>query len=71
MWPFKMGTCTPPPGESFSASIRPRLRWQNPLKGLGRGLITIATANGQQTLVMREKKQRDEAATAGVFGAAT
>jgi outer membrane protein assembly factor BamB len=40
------------------------IRWQNPLKRLGRGLVTIATANGQQTVVMHEKKQRDEAAAA-------
>jgi outer membrane protein assembly factor BamB len=47
------------------------IRWQNPLKGLGRGLVTIATANGQQTVVMREKKKRDEAeAAAGASGAA-
>jgi outer membrane protein assembly factor BamB len=40
------------------------IRWQNPLKGLGRGLVTIATAGGQQTVLMREKRQRDEAAAA-------
>jgi hypothetical protein len=46
------------------------IRWQNPLKGLGRGLVIVATANGQQTVVMREKKQRDEAAAAaGASGA--
>jgi outer membrane protein assembly factor BamB len=38
------------------------IRWQNQLKGLGRGLITIAGSGGQQTMVMREKQQRDEAA---------
>ena len=37
-----------------------RLRWQNPLKGLGRGLITIATGGSGQTVVIREKKRRDE-----------
>jgi outer membrane protein assembly factor BamB len=41
-----------------------RIRWQNPLKGLGWGLITIANAPGQQSVVMREKKQRDETAAA-------
>jgi outer membrane protein assembly factor BamB len=41
------------------------LRWQNPLKGLGRGLVTIASFDGQQTVVMREKQQQDEAAAAG------
>lgn len=41
-----------------------KIRWQNSLKGLGRGLITIATPGGQQSVVMREKQQRDEAAAA-------
>jgi outer membrane protein assembly factor BamB len=41
-----------------------RIRWQNPLKGLGLGLVTIATASGQQSVAMREKQQRDEAAAA-------
>ena len=45
------------------------IRWQNPLKGLGRGLVTIATAGGQQTVMMREKRQRDEAAAAGTTAA--
>jgi outer membrane protein assembly factor BamB len=34
------------------------IRWQNPLKGLGRGLICIATT-GNQTVLAREKQQRD------------
>ena len=38
------------------------IRWQNELKGLGRGLVTIATTGSQQTLVMRKKQQQDEAA---------
>src|SRR5690349_16996732 len=46
------------------------IRWQNPLKGLGRGLVTIASAEGQQTIVMREKRQRDEAAAAAASSAA-
>ena len=41
-----------------------RIRWQNPVKGLGRGLVTIAAADGQQTIVMREKRQRDQASAA-------
>ena len=36
------------------------IRWQNRLKGLGTGLISIATAGGQQTIVMGEKRKRDE-----------
>jgi outer membrane protein assembly factor BamB len=49
------------------------IRWQNPLKGLGRGLITIAASGGQQAVVMREKAQRDAAAAAeaAAVGAAT
>jgi outer membrane protein assembly factor BamB len=40
------------------------LRWQNQLKGLGRGLVTIAASGGQQAVAMRQKQQRDEAAAA-------
>jgi outer membrane protein assembly factor BamB len=36
------------------------IRWQNRLKGLGTGLISIATAGGHQTVVMGEKRKRDE-----------
>jgi outer membrane protein assembly factor BamB len=45
-----------------------RLRWQNQLKGLGRGLVTIAGSNGQQTIVMRQKKKRDDEAAASAAG---
>jgi outer membrane protein assembly factor BamB len=41
------------------------LRWRNPLKGLGYGLVSIATASGTQTIVMRAKQEQDEAAAAG------
>jgi outer membrane protein assembly factor BamB len=41
-----------------------RVRWQNQLKGLGRGLVTIAGSDGQQTILMREKQRRDEEAAA-------
>ena len=52
-------------GELFSLDpATGNIRWQNPLKGLGRGLITIATAGSQQAVVMREKQQRDEQAAA-------
>jgi outer membrane protein assembly factor BamB len=47
------------------------VRWQDPLKGLGRGLITIAPSGGQQAVVMREKKQREEAVAAAAASAAT
>jgi len=46
------------------------IRWHNELKGLGRGLVTIATAGGQQVLPMRERQQQEEAAaTAATSGA--
>jgi outer membrane protein assembly factor BamB len=47
------------------------IRWQNPLKGLGRGLITIAASGSQQAVIMREKGQRDEAAAAAASSTAT
>lgn len=53
--------------DPFSGDIR----WQNPLKGLGRGLITIAASSCQQAVVMREKVQRDAAAAAAASGTAT
>jgi len=40
------------------------IRWQNKLPGLGRGLITFAGAETQQTLPIREKQQRDAQAAA-------
>jgi hypothetical protein len=42
------------------------IRWQNGLKGLGRGLVTIASDGNQQALVMCEKQQQEEAAAAAV-----
>ncbi|HEV3199168.1 MAG TPA: PQQ-binding-like beta-propeller repeat protein [Bryobacteraceae bacterium] len=45
------------------------IRWHNGLKGMGRGLITIATAGNQQIPVMREKQQQDEAAAAAASSA--
>ena len=38
------------------------IRWQNPLKGLGRGYITIAASGNQQAIVMRDKRRRDDEA---------
>lgn len=41
--------------------------WHNPLKGYGRGLATIATEENQEdrnSLVMAEKRHRDEQAAA-------
>jgi hypothetical protein len=45
------------------------IRWQNGLKGLGRGLVTIASDGNQQALVMREKQQQEEAAAAAAGAA--
>ena len=43
-----------------------KIRWKNNLKGLGHGLITIATPDGQQTVLAREKRKRDGDAAAAV-----
>ena len=40
--------------------------WQNPLKGLGVGLVTIAAPESQQTVVLHEKQRRDQAASSAV-----
>ena len=59
-------------GELFCLdSATGKIRWQNPLKGLGRGLVTIATSGSPQTVVMREKQDRDAAAAAAATSAAT
>ena len=44
------------------------VRWHNPLKGLGWGLVTIA--GNQQTVVLRAKQQQEEAAAAAATTAA-
>lgn len=41
-----------------------QVRWNNPLKGLGRGLVTIATASASQSVVLGQKKKSDEEAAA-------
>jgi len=40
------------------------IRWHNKLPGMGRGLVTFAGAEGQQSLPIREKQRRDEEAAA-------
>jgi len=46
-----------------------KILWHNPLKGLGRGLVTVAS--GTQQTPMAEKKRRDaQAAAAASAGAA-
>lgn len=41
-----------------------KIRWTNPLTGLGWGLITIASAGGSQGVLLREKKRKEEEAAA-------
>lgn len=41
------------------------IRWKNPLKGLGYGLVTIAAPGGGQSVVASKKKSDDDAAAAG------
>jgi outer membrane protein assembly factor BamB len=48
--------------------------WHNPLKGFGRGLVTIATERNPgdgNAPVLAEKRRRDEAAAASSAGAVT
>ena len=47
------------------------VRWHNPLKGLGRGLITIASMGSQQAVPMRQKQQQEEAAAGAAAAAAS
>src|SRR2546426_1129623 len=50
-------------GEVFRLALaNGEIIWQNKLPGLGRGLVTIATAAGQQAIPIREKRRRDEEA---------
>jgi outer membrane protein assembly factor BamB len=59
-------------GELFCLdSSTGNIRWRNPLKGLGWGLITIASSDSRQSVVMHEKQQRDENAAASGTGGAT
>jgi outer membrane protein assembly factor BamB len=44
-----------------------KLRWQNPLKGLGVGLVTIAAPESRQAIAMSEKHRRDQAASGTVI----
>jgi outer membrane protein assembly factor BamB len=46
------------------------IRWNNPLKGMGLGLVTIAPNAGQDT-TLAEKVRRDQAATTAAATAVT
>ncbi len=57
-------------GELFRLdAVSGEIRWRNELKGLGRGLITIATPGDQQQVVTREKQRRDQEAAAAATAA--
>ncbi len=66
-----LATCS---GEIFCLdALAGKVLWHNPLKGLGRGLATIATERnpgGTATLSMGEKRRRDEEASAAGAAAA-
>ncbi|HYK90244.1 MAG TPA: hypothetical protein VE398_15825, partial [Acidobacteriota bacterium] len=50
------------------------VRWHNPLKGLGRGLIAIAAAGvetNQMSLLERRKREEQAAAAAAAAGASS
>jgi outer membrane protein assembly factor BamB len=40
------------------------IRWKNELKGLGFGMVAIATATAAQSVLIRARQQGDEAAAA-------
>ncbi len=49
------------------------IKWHNPLKGLGLGLVSIgpgAPSEASQSAVMAEKRRRERAAAAGAASAA-
>jgi len=61
-------------GELFCLdSTTGRILWNNELRGLGRGLITVATANSPFGSVVPsvDKKRRDDEAAAGAAVVAT
>ena len=49
------------------------IRWHNPLKGYGWGLVSIAAAGlpASPNLIMAEKRRQDQAAAASTASAAT
>jgi outer membrane protein assembly factor BamB len=52
-------------GELFCLDAAPgKVRWRNQLKGMGRGLISIAASGGQQIVLAREPMHREEEAAA-------
>ena len=46
-----------------------QVQWNNPLKGFGRGLVTIATGDSRQSVVLGKKKRDDDAAAAAASAA--
>ena len=41
-----------------------RIRWKNPLRGLGWGLVTVATAGGSSQVAVQYRFQQEQAAAA-------
>ena len=62
-------------GEIFCLDpLTGNVRWHNPLKGLGRGLATIAAEDNLRSgivTVLAEKRRRDEQAAASAAAAST
>ena len=57
-------------GEIFCLDKAGTILWQNPLKGLGQGLVTIATeASSAQAAVCAEKQRQDAQVAAGAAAA--
>ena len=57
-------------GEVFCLSATSgEIRWHNPLKGCGLGLVSIGLAGGQSA-VLAEKGRRDQAAASAAAGTA-
>jgi outer membrane protein assembly factor BamB len=57
-------------GEVFCLSpASGEIRWHNPLKGMGRGLVTIGLP-GEQSTALAEKWRRDQAAASAAAAAA-
>ena len=55
----------------FCGPLVPSIRWKNPLKGYGLGLMTIAAPGAQDnqvTVVQKRRRDQEQAAAAGAGG---
>ncbi len=81
IWRAKLGgdfvNLTIDGGELFAATqgelycldpVTGSVRWHNPLKGLGYGIVTFATAGNVQA-IMRKKRDEEDAAASGATAA--